>query len=175
MKTATAKLNHVRIAPRKMRLVAHSIKKMDVSRAAAQLFSHERRAAGPLLKLLKSAIANAKSKNLDETKLIVRDIRVDGGPMLKRWIPRAQGRATPIQKKTSHVTLVLQETEKSVQSGFVVTKKEKAQKDKIKTDKPKKKMDVQGEKEQEAKTETKVEQKSQKGGFLKRTFRRKSI
>jgi large subunit ribosomal protein L22 len=151
LKTATALLRHARIAPRKMRVVAHLIKNMDVRTAEAQLFTHERRAAHPLLKLLKSAIANAKSRNLDETKLFVKEIRVDGGAMLKRWMPRAQGRATPIQKKTSHVTLVLQEGEKSVQSAFV------------------------DEKDQETKAESKIEQKTQEKGFLKKTFRRKSV
>lgn len=172
---AHASLRHMRIAPRKMRLVAHLIKHMDVSRAQAQLFLHERRPAQPLLKLLQSAIANAKNKGLDEKKLVVADIRVDGGAMLKRWMPRAQGRATPIQKKTSHITITLKESEKQVQSEFIVEKKKKDKKEKTKQQNKKQKMDVREEKEQETKTESKVESKTQDKGFIKQVFRRKSI
>ena len=133
--TASAILRYLRISPRKVRLVANVVKNLPVNEAEAQLMLHPRRPAATILKLLRSAISNAKNKKLDESKLVISDIRVDQGPMLKRWIPRAQGRATPIHKNTSHVVITLKEGEKSVQSRFVTeikkvkkTKKEEAHK-----------------------------------------------
>lgn len=169
-------LRHAHISPRKMRLVANTIKNMRVNEAEAQLFIHERRPAGPLLKLLKSAIASAKSMNLEPEKLVIKEIRVDGGPMLKRWMPRAQGRATPIQKKTSHVTIILQETEKKVESNFVVEKKKKDnKKNKKESEKSKIKTSAEDEKKQETRADAKIESKTQEKGFTKKVFRRKSV
>ena len=163
-----------------MRLVANIIKRKPVNEAEAQLMLHARRAAQPILKLLRSAIANAKNKKMDVTKLFVADVRVDQGPMLKRWMPRAQGRATPIHKNTSHVIIVLQEGEKSVQSRFVTeTKKVKKEKKESvhehahdhehehEAEEPK----AKPTKEPELKKETKAPQK----GFVQKMFRRKSV
>jgi len=107
-KEIVAKLRHLRIAPRKVRLVAGLIRGQQVSRALALLDNAPKRAAQPMAKLLQSAIANAKNNfQLKEDSLYVARIAVDEGPKLKRWRPRAMGRAYGIQKKTSHVTLVL--------------------------------------------------------------------
>jgi len=98
------------MAPRKVRLVADLIKDLPVGEAENQLKFLVKRPAVPILKLLKSAVANAgRNFNLDKNNLYIFRITVDGGPMLKRWLPRAMGRATPIQKKTSHVTLILED------------------------------------------------------------------
>ncbi|OGZ95534.1 MAG: 50S ribosomal protein L22 [Candidatus Sungbacteria bacterium RIFCSPHIGHO2_01_FULL_50_25] len=108
MNDVKAELNYVRIAPRKMRLVANMVKGMDVSRAQTQLLFLTKRSSHPLLKLLRSAIANAKNNfRLDESDLVVKNIVVDGGPVLKRFRARAFGRAARIRKRASHVTLVL--------------------------------------------------------------------
>lgn len=105
-----ATLKHLRMAPRKVRLVTDLIKGLPVGEAENQLKFLAKRPANPILKLLKSAVANAvRNFNLDKNNLYVFRITVDGGPMLKRWLPRAMGRATPIQKKTSHITLILED------------------------------------------------------------------
>lgn len=108
MAEAKAKLNYLRIAPRKVRSVADLIRRKPVEEALAQLKFSPKRSAKPLFKLLRSAIANAKSAaQLNEEDLYIKEIKVDQGPSYKRWMPRAFGRASPIRKKTSHVTIVL--------------------------------------------------------------------
>jgi len=108
--TSTAILRYARIAPRKMRIVAKLIRGKSVEDAVNLLMFTNRRAAGMLKKLLISAIANAENKNkgnIDTDELIVKDVAVDEGPIVKRWMPRAMGRATRINKRTSHVRIVL--------------------------------------------------------------------
>src|ERR1700734_3396770 len=107
MQQQTAKLSYLRIAPRKTRSVADLIRGLSVNEAEAQLMVQRRRPAKALLKLLRSAVANAKNNKLNADHLFIKEIRVDGGPMLKRYLPRARGSASPIQKKMSHVTMVL--------------------------------------------------------------------
>ena len=84
MQQYTAKLNYLRIAPRKVRSVADLIRGMSVNDAEAQLLMVRRRPAQPLLKLLRSAVANAKNKQVNPDHLFIAEIRVDQGPMLKR-------------------------------------------------------------------------------------------
>lgn len=108
-----AKLRYLRIAPRKVRLVADLIRGKKIEEAENILNFTQKRVALPLLKLLKQAIANAKNNfNLDEKNLYISKILVNEGPKLKRILPRARGRADTIQKKTSHITLVLDEIPK---------------------------------------------------------------
>lgn len=112
MNKQTAKLNYLRMTPRKVRAVADVIKGLSANEAEAQLMMQSRRAAKPLLKLLRSAVADAKNnKHISADNLFIESLRVDQGPMLKRFLPRARGMATPIQRKMSHVTLVLTEKE----------------------------------------------------------------
>lgn len=106
----TAKLKFYRQSPRKVRLVTNLIRYMDVQKALNQLGFLNKRAALPIKKLLASGLANAVNNfSLNEKNLYVKKIVVDGGPSLKRWMPRAFGRASKIRKRTSHVTLVLDE------------------------------------------------------------------
>ncbi len=108
MEKQTAQLNYLKIAPRKVRSVGDLIKGLTVNEAEAQLLVQRRRPAKSLLKLLRSAVANAKNnKRLNVDHLFIESIRVDKGPMLKRSLPRARGSASPIHKVMSHVTLVL--------------------------------------------------------------------
>lgn len=98
------------MSPRKVMVMADAIRGSAVGKALDYLNFSKRRAAKPLYKLLKSAIGNAtqeKGTNVDQ--LFVSEVRVDGGPTWKRWLPRAKGSASPIRKRTSHVTLVLGE------------------------------------------------------------------
>ena len=184
MKQQTAKLNHLRMAPRKVRLMATVIKGLSVNDAQAQLATNPKRASEPVLKLLQSAIANAvNNAKMDASKLIVKEIRVDGGPMLKRWLPRAQGRATPIQKKSSHITIVLEESDKVKAPRFTMAKKvEKITKSKAETIKKVAAKTEKAEKaeDKEAKTKTKTEKaekttKGAKEGTKRKMFQRKSI
>jgi large subunit ribosomal protein L22 len=110
MKEVKAYLRYLRIAPRKVRLVADLIRGKSVLEAERILNFTRKKAALPLLKLLKSAISNAKHNfNLDEKNLYVSKIIVDQGPKTKKVFPRARGRADIKEKKTSHVTLILKE------------------------------------------------------------------
>lgn len=98
------------MSPRKVRLVAGLIRGLETGKALDQLAFANKAAAKPMLKLVKSAIANAVNNfNLKEDNLKIAAVSVDGGPVLKRWTPKAHGRATPIRKRTSHVNLVLEE------------------------------------------------------------------
>ena len=106
----TAKLSYLRMGPRKVRLVADMIRGRKISKALEILVLSKKAAARPILKLLNSAVANARhNNNLMAENLCVKTIMVDGGPMLKRWMPKAHGRATPIRERTSHITLGLAE------------------------------------------------------------------
>ena len=101
-------LNKLRIAPRKVRQVVALIKGSPVEKAEIQLKFQSKRAALPILKLLKSGIASAVNNfNLSPDNLYVANIFVDEGQTLKRFRPRAFGKAGAIHKKTSHITLVL--------------------------------------------------------------------
>lgn len=107
-----AKLNNLRISPRKVGLVAGLIRRMKADKAEKTLVFVYKRSAEPVLKLLKSAVANAKNNfNLKEENLYIKEIKVDEGRTLKRFMPRARGRASRINKRTSNITLILSETQ----------------------------------------------------------------
>ncbi|MBI5126225.1 MAG: 50S ribosomal protein L22 [Candidatus Taylorbacteria bacterium] len=104
----TATLNNYRQSPRKVRLVAALVRGKNVVQALAILENVTKRATSPLQTLIASAVANAKHNfNIEKDALFVKEIRVDGGQILKRRMPRARGSAFPINKRTSHVSLVL--------------------------------------------------------------------
>jgi large subunit ribosomal protein L22 len=103
---AVARLNQVRIAPRKLRIIAKLVRGKDVTAAINTLRFMHKSGAREMFKLIVSAVANAEDQgeaNVDN--LIITRVTVDQGATLKRWRPRAQGRGTRIQKKTSHVIL----------------------------------------------------------------------
>jgi len=105
-----AVLRYYRKSPRKIRLIINVIRGLSVAAAETQLRFMQRDASQQVLKLLKSAIANAEHNfGLKSDNLFVKAAMVDGGPTIKRWRPRAQGRATPIRKRTSHITIILGE------------------------------------------------------------------
>ena len=163
MKTQTAKLNYLKIAPRKVRLIANTLKGLSVQEAEVQLMLRIQRSSKPLLKLLRSAIANAKNNKLDASKLFVSSILVNQGPILKRMMPRAQGRGAAIHKKMSHVVLTLEEAQLPQANRFVInppTKKTKEPKQRAK---------------QPKQEEMKKEAVTKKPGFFKRMFRRTAV
>ena len=107
---AKAIVRYVRTSPQKARLVVDLIRGRRVEEVQKILAFTEKRAAKWVGKVLKSAIANARENpNIDENILYVKEIFVDQGPSLKRWRARAQGRAASIKKRTSHITVILDE------------------------------------------------------------------
>jgi large subunit ribosomal protein L22 len=199
-----AKLRHLRISPRKVRLVVDAIRGQEVQAALDQLQFIRKKASLPVSKLLKSSIANAEHNHeLKKDNLYIKEIKVDEGPSLKRWRPRAFGRASAIQKRTSHISLILAEIkpttpkadkkkkqEKTLDKAKVVKSldeikdKPEEKSDKLQ-DQPTPKIDEKGNLREPVDTTRmgtdrhkqhldKVSQK-EKDGALKRMFRRKSV
>lgn len=101
---------NVRMSAKKVRLVADVIRGNSVNDALQQLMFVNKRAVGPVQKVLQSAVSNAKHNfSLDQDKLYIKEIKVDEAFTIKRWMPRAFGRATPIRKRNSHITVVVAE------------------------------------------------------------------
>lgn len=165
-----AELRHLRIAPRKVRLVADMIRGMSVNEAEARLLTDRHRSARSLLKLLRSALAGARAKELNPDSLYIQEIRVDQGPMLKRWMARAQGRGAAIQKKTSHVYLGLGENPAQKPGRFDIPRPAKKKSAEAAPEKKPRRAKKETPAKEEAKSEEKKETK--KGG--RRIFGRKS-
>ncbi len=114
---AKAIARYVRMSPRKVRLVVDQIRGKSVNEAYAILQFSKKGAAEPVSKTLRSAVANAQYKSQDEGELVdvddlfVAEAYVDEGPTLRRWRAAAQGRAAPIRKRTSHITVVVETKE----------------------------------------------------------------
>jgi large subunit ribosomal protein L22 len=103
-----AKLRNVRLSPRKARLVVDMVRGKGIQDAMNILQFSPQKTAPILSKLLKSAVANAEQKGVsDVDALFIKTVMVDQGPVMKRFMPRAQGRASRIRKPTSHITVVL--------------------------------------------------------------------
>jgi large subunit ribosomal protein L22 len=112
-KEITAKLRFLRMSPKRTRLVADLMRGHKVTKSIAMLSVLNKRPAKPLLKLLLSAVANAQHNfSLPVDTLRISKITVDQGPVLKRWMPKAHGRATPVREPTAHIKLVLISEEK---------------------------------------------------------------
>ena len=108
--SATAK--YVRGSTRKTRLITEAIKGMPAEKAAAKLAFMPQDAARDVLEVLRSAMANAENNlNRSADELVIADAIANGGPMIKRWRPRAQGRAFPIHKPMTHITVVVADRE----------------------------------------------------------------
>lgn len=109
---AKAVAKYVRVSPRKARQIIDLIRDKDVAKAEAILRFTPNKAADPIFKVLHSAVANAENNfEMDKTKLIVKEAYVDQGPSLKRFKPRAMGRADRMLHRTSHITVVVAERE----------------------------------------------------------------
>ena len=113
---AHAQAKYIRQSPYKVRRVLDLVRGMPVVEARDVLTFTNRKAAGTVKKLLDSAVANAEHNYaLDADELIVDEAFADEGPTLKRWRPRARGRATPINKRTSHITIVVSDGEEELE------------------------------------------------------------
>jgi large subunit ribosomal protein L22 len=187
--TAIAKLKYLHIAPRKTRSVADLIRGLSVNEAEAQLMLSTRRPGVPLLKLLRSAVANAKQTLQKEpAELYVKEIRVDVGPRAKRWTPRARGAMSLIEKKMSHITIVLGVAEHPQVSRFTFPPKPKkkdrtahAHEHRHAAEKKASKAKKEGAEQETAGAEAKVKPEGGKRpggkgkGFAGRMFQRKSV
>lgn len=178
-----AKTKFLRISPKKVRLVANLTKGLDVEEALTRLQFLKKQASGPVIKLIKSAISNAEENlSLKRNNLFIKEIKVDGGPTLYRFMPRAMGRATPIRKRSSHISLILAERVPTEASKAKKKEKEKEKEDEII------KVDNLKEFDFKEKAETKKEEKIQEGkksvhppaekkstkGFVRKIFSRKT-
>jgi len=168
-----AKLQYLRIAPRKVRLIADLVRGKTVSEARTVLNFSIKGASSPVMKLLNSAVANAKNNlGIEAENLYISKITVDEGPKIKRWQPRSRGQAFEIQRKTSHIKLVLQEINKSKIKKLKTKKvKSKDLKEVKKTEKTEK-----TEKKEKIKLRpTKEFKKPETNKIASRVFRRKAF
>jgi large subunit ribosomal protein L22 len=146
-----AKVKNLRMSARKVRLVVDVVRGLKIDKALDSLNFIKKEAAKPVKKLINSGIANALNNfNLDKDNLFVKEIRVDEGSVLRRWAPKAHGRATPIRKRSCHINLILGEIK---DSGEIKPKTQKAEAP-IKLDH--KESEDEGVKIKKAKTEEKV-------------------
>ncbi len=107
---ATSKVRHIRMSPRKLRVVASMVRGEPVEAAMAALSIMPKKAARIISKALVSATANAEDRSGGEVEinnLVIKTIAVDGGPIIKRWMPRAMGRANRVNHRTSHLTVIV--------------------------------------------------------------------
>lgn len=118
----------IRTSPRKLRLVVSMIKEMDPITASETLPFVKKRAAGPLKKVIDSAIANAKVKKMDPSELVFKEIQVNKGPVMKRWRAGARGRAKPYERMMSHLRVILEEKTKEREEPVKKQKTNKTEK-----------------------------------------------
>lgn len=111
---ARAVIKYLRIAPRKVRLVLDTIREKPVKEALYRLAVLNKKGARLAEEGLKSALANAKVLKMDEGRLYVSEVKADGGPTFKRFMSRSMGRADRILKRTTHLTVVLEEAAKKI-------------------------------------------------------------
>jgi large subunit ribosomal protein L22 len=170
-----ANLNYLRIAPRKVRSVIDLIRGKDITEAERQLKFISRRASDPILKLLKSAIANAKNNfNVDKENLFIKEIKVNESVTYKRSIAMSRGRAYPIMKRTSHILISL-----GVKEGVKIEKRQSI----IEQEKPESVKEAEKPKEEikkairviSKKPIKELASKPKKQSWVKKIFRRKSM
>jgi large subunit ribosomal protein L22 len=163
----TAKLNYLHMSPRKVRALVNVVKGLKAKEALEQFKFLPQRASVPLEKLLKSAMANAEHNfSLATDDLRISMFKVDGGPIFKRFRPGSRGRVSPLKRKTSHITLVLEgERRKTEKAGLSQDKSENiVEKERTKT-----------EHKKEMSFKVKSEKKKASGGFVRKMFQRKAI
>jgi len=184
-----ASLNNLRMSPRKVRLVANLVKGMNLAMAQGQLNFLTKKPAPLILKLLNSAAANAKNSfDIKENNLYIQKIVVEGGASLKRWLPRAMGKATPILKRTCSINIVLAELAPTAKKAKKASQPEIVKADQV-LSKSEEKIEsvLPEEKRAELKTQTSARPYGASGeskkrvfsrqtfGNIKKMFRRKSI
>jgi large subunit ribosomal protein L22 len=180
----SAKLKSLRKSPRKVRLVSSALKGMDVEKAQSQLKFLVKGSTSRFEKLLRSAVANAETNfGLDKNNLYIKDIVVNEKTKMKRWLPRAHGRASLLLKRTCSVEIILDERVKGKGRKKVVKQEIKDVKDikKKETEEKIGKEELKEEKKEIVKEKIEKEfldekkKAAESKGFLKRVFRRKSM
>lgn len=185
----TAKLKNLRISPRKTRLVTDLVKGRDVEEALVILGHTVKRTSVPLEKLLRSAIANAENNlGLDKSNVYIYDIQVGEGATLKRWLPRAYGRATKLLKRSSNIYLVLEERVEGKNRKSKEQLKKEREAAKAETRKMEKETERQEQERQkkitreeapkakkDIKAVHKKKQEESRSEWVKKIFRRKSV
>ena len=173
-----AKLKNLILSPKKVRLVAGLVRGLETGKALEQLTFANKKAALPVSKLIKSAIAGAEHNyELDKNNLFIKEIRVDEAGMLHRWTPKAHGSATPIRKRMSHISVTLSEIK---DSGVKVAKKVEAEAPLSLSEMANKEATVKEDKniKEAAKKDEKIIDKKSDGagkkGFVNKIFQRKS-
>jgi large subunit ribosomal protein L22 len=165
-----AKVKNLRMSARKARLVLDLVRDLPINSALDQLRFNNKKATAPISKLLKTALADAEHNfNLDSANLKIKEIKADEGATMKRWMPRAFGRATQIRKRTCHISLILEEI---VDSGKKESRKVKVE-DPVKLDELSKEGDKLKKDKKEVK-KTEVDKDATGKGFASKVFRRKS-
>lgn len=185
----TAKLNNLRISPQKVRLAANLMKGLDVANAQVQAENLVKGSSSSIGKLIKSAIANAENNfGLDRDNLYVYDIQVGEGVKLRRWMPRAFGRASLILKRSSHIYVTLEERvegkNRKTKEQLIREKKEREDAKKRAEEAMAKEEKADGNKKEDQESgvkfkkepgeETEIRRGGKKGGWMKKMFRRKS-
>lgn len=174
-----ASANHVHIAPRKMRLVTNMIKGLNAVDAITQLEHTNKKASPILIKLLQSAVANAKNNfSLDPERLFVKSVSADMGKVMKRYFPRARGSAFVIRRKMSHINVVLEEklsgkASKS-KASFLNRQKEDSKGESVDHDEAVAKKPVSEEKKKSQVFKTDEQMKMNKIANKRRLFNRKT-
>lgn len=174
-----AQLRHLRIAPRKIRLVLSLVRGLDVKDAESQLQLMSKRGSDSVLKLLHSAIANAKNAyGIEEDNLYIHQIFANEGQTLKRWLPRAFGRASSINKRSSHIAVVLKskdDVQMKKKKKTRVPTAENTSQGAQSSSKPGSAAAKQSGKQNKRISSEEMRRSAAKPSVVKRVFRRKSI
>jgi large subunit ribosomal protein L22 len=175
-----ASINDLRMSPRKVRLVIDLVRKMPVDKALAQLKFTNKKATDPVIKMIESAIANGvNTYGVDRNNLFIKEIRSDEGTTLKRWMPKAHGRATVIRKRGAHVQVLLGvlvdsgKHEKKVVKAEAPVKLEDLSKEAEKQTKTSKKTSKSAEASAPVKSKAKTKSDAPEKGFASKVFNRK--
>lgn len=173
-----AQLNFLKISPKKVRAILNQVRYLSLDQIEAQLMISKKRAAKPILKLLLSALANAQNNySFRKEDLLLKRIEANEGPTLHRWFPRAFGRAAPIRKRSTHLTIILT-PQKGATPVKKVSRRERVKKEAI--GETKKLNDQEKDKKvnkqkPENKREKEGRSKGPHKGFMKKIFSRKAI
>lgn len=128
---ATARLKNLRISPRKLRLLADAVRGQGVERAISTLRFSSKKMSQEMIRAIRSAISNALSeRSADVDKMIVKEIFIDGGPTMKRFMSRARGSSSSILKRTSHLTVLVGEKDQKTKSAKKTVVAKKAEEEK---------------------------------------------
>jgi large subunit ribosomal protein L22 len=172
-----ANLNHLRMSSRKVRLVIDVIREMPIDKALDQLQFLNKLAADPVKKLIESATANAEHNfSIEQSNLYIKEIKADEAITLKRWMPRAHGRATVLRKRACHIELTLAEI---VESGKKTARKSKLEApvklEQVVADAEKRGKKGAKKEDSKSKSNAKVNADTKSGkGFTTKNFNRKS-